>query len=520
MYKKTPETDQLVFDFYLPFGGKLDTENRWIILSDQIPWEYVEDVYKETLSGSDKGAPALSGRIAFGALLIKERLGLTDRETVAQVTENPYLQFFLGLKCYSYEAPFDASMMTHFRKRFTEEMLRDINERIVTGEFEREGDGEEEEDDTSSHPSSSGSKEEGESENNGKLIIDATCTPADIPYPTDLKLLNEAREKAEEIIDRMHEPYIGKERKPRTYRQRAREEYIALAKQRKPSSIKIRKGIRKQLGYVQRDLKTIERMARKGRLKLLSRRLYRLVLVINEVYRQQRWMYDHRSHRMPDRIVNLHQPHVRPIVRWKAGTRVEFGAKISVSVVKGYSNVDSLSWDPYNESEDLQKQVELYRERYGCYPESVHADKIYRTLENRRYCQKHGIRLSGPPLGRPLKETEANKEHLKELREQQRQDEIDRQAVEGKFGEGKRRFTLSRIMAKLAETSEAVIMVSFIVMNLEKILRDILLFLFFPREMGEICSWKVLYQCRSGEFYWPEVFGRLHLKNEKLLCAA
>jgi len=157
---------------------------------------------------------------------------------------------------------------------------------------------------------------------------------------------------------------------------------------------------------------------------------------------------------------------------------VEFGAKVSISLVDGFSFIDVLSWDPYNESGDLQGQIESYRARYGFYPESVHADKIYRTRDNRRYCKKHGIRLSGPPLGRPRQAVESNKEEVRALKRQQRRDEIDRIAVEGKFGQGKRRFTLNRIMAKLAETSEAVIMVSFIVMNLEKILSGILQLLF------------------------------------------
>jgi len=518
MYKKRTESDQLVFEFYLPFGGELDPKNRWVILSRQIPWDYVEDVYEETLSGSDKGCPALSGRIAFGALLIKERLGTSDRETVSQVKENPYLQFFLGLKKYSYEAPFDDSMMTHFRKRLSKEMLQEINERIVAGGCE----GEEEDDDKTGPSSSSGRDEDGEegAENRGTLIIDATCTPADISYPTDLKLLNEARAKTEEIIDRMHEPDIGSTRKPRTYRERAHKEFIALSKQKKPGRVKVRKGIRKQLGYIKRNLETIANQAVKGRLKLLSRRLYRLVFVTHEVYRQQKWMYDHRSHRIPDRIVNLHQPHVRPIVRGKAGTPVEFGAKISVSLVDGFSHVDRLSWDPYNESEDLIPQVEAYKRRYGCYPQAVQTDTIYRTRENRRYCKKHGIRLSGRPLGRPPKETEGNKEALKALKEQQQQDERERQAIEGKFGQGKRRFSLSRIMAKLAETSEAVIMVSFIVMNLEKILRDFLFALFCPWARALSGIRKVLYRCVSREFYWPKIFDGFHSVTEKTCSAA
>jgi transposase, IS5 family len=467
MYRKDNPHQMKFEDFYLPFGGKLRSDNRWVILSQQIPWQQIEQEYASNFEGSDTGTVAKPARLALGALIIKERLGLTDRETVMQIQENPYLQYFLGFPEYTDEPPFDHSLMVHFRKRFDKESLAKINEAIVlkaTSSQEKQKAQETSSNDDQSAPPQ------------GKLLMDATCTPADITYPTDLKLLNEAREKTEEIIDTMHAPFIGKRKKPRTYRQRARQDFLAVAKQKKPLLRKIRQAIRKQLGYVGRNLKTIDQMASEGLLKLLSKRLYRLLLVSHEIYRQQFWMYHHKCHSISDRIVSLYQPHVRPIVRGKAKSPVEFGAKISVSLVDGMSFVDTLSWDAFNESGDLIMQIKAYRQRFGCYPKSVHADKIYRTRNNRRFCKDHGIRLSGPPLGRPKQVTETNKKALAQMRRQQRQDERDRNAIEGKFGQGKRRFSLSRIMAKLAETSEAVIMVSFIVMNLERILSEVLLF--------------------------------------------
>jgi IS5 family transposase len=152
---------------------------------------------------------------------------------------------------------------------------------------------------------------------------------------------------------------------------------------------------------------------------------------------------------------------------------------VSLSLIDGFSFVDRISWDSYNESGDLIVQIEKYHKRFGFYPESVHADQLYRNRENRRHCRKYGIRLSGPPLGRPKKVTAENAEQLKREKQQHRQDEIDRIAIEGKFGQGKRRFSLARIMAKLAGTSEVVIMVSFMVMNLEKILSGCLIFLLY-----------------------------------------
>ncbi|MBN2843689.1 MAG: IS5 family transposase, partial [Sedimentisphaerales bacterium] len=308
--------------------------------------------------------------------------------------------------------------------------------------------------------------------NKGKLIVDATCTPADISYPTDLSLLNEAREKSEEIIDAMHEPLAGIRRKPRTYRRKARKGYLAVAKQKKPGLKKIRKAIGQQLRYLKRNLGHIDRMAEEGLLIYLSKRLYRLVLVIKELYRQQVLMYKNHTHSIDDRIVSIYQPHVRPIVRGKVKSPVEFGAKVSISLVRGFSFVERIDWDAYNESCDLIEQIERYKKRFGFYPESVHVDKIYRTRKNRQFCKEHGIRISGPPLGKPIKEAE----QLKAQRKLQYQDELDRIAVEGKFGQGKRRFSLARVMTKLAQTSEVSIVLSFIVMNLEKILNGILSF--------------------------------------------
>ena len=114
---------QLSFeDFCLPFSGHLRGDNRWITLAELIPWDMVEEIYVSKLR-SDFGAPAHSARMAFGSLLIKERLGLSDEETVAQITENPSLQYFIGLQEFQKDAPFDASQMVYFRKRFPADVV-------------------------------------------------------------------------------------------------------------------------------------------------------------------------------------------------------------------------------------------------------------------------------------------------------------------------------------------------------------------------------------------------------------
>jgi hypothetical protein len=492
MYRKAPEGQLAFEDFYLPFGGKLSGDNRWVRLADIIPWDLAESFYAEQFSQNPQGPSAKPARLALGALIIKERLGVSDEEAVEQIRENPYLQYFLGLYEFRDQAPFDPSMYVHFRKRFNLEQLGRINEAIVKAELACEQTEElsgpdDEDNDTPSDG------------NRGKLLIDATCAPADIRYPTDISLVNEAREKGEQIIDRLFEPLKGSCPKPRTYRQKARRLFVSYTKTRKRSSRQRRKALGQQLRFLGRNLKTIDRLAEQTPLTHLDRRQYRNLLVIQELYRQQQWMFENRCHRISGRIVSISQPHIRPIVRGKASAPVEFGAKLSASVVDGAVFLDRLDWDPHNESGDLVAQVEAYKQRFGCYPESVHCDTIYRTRENRKFCKEHNIRMSGPPLGRPPKQTAENTQELRDKKQQCRQDEIDRIPIEGKFGQGKRRFGLGRIMAKLPETSETVMATIFIVMNLERWLKKLFFALFF-------CLWPARDQLRN--VLWREILLR------------
>lgn len=190
-------------------------------------------------------------------------------------------------------------------------------------------------------------------------------------------------------------------------------------------------------------------------------------MVASELVIQQRILHHSDSRSIQDRIVSLSQPHIRPIDRGKSRNNVEFGAKILISVTgESFAFLDRLSWDPYNEGDDLNAQVRAYHRRHGCYPKVICADQIYRTRSNRAFCRRHHIRLSGPRLGRPKKDPELLAEEKQIALEDQRR----RNGVEGKFGQGKRRFGLDLIREKLIETSGCTIAMNLLVMNLEKLL--------------------------------------------------
>ncbi|MFN6338858.1 MAG: IS5 family transposase [Cyanobacteriota bacterium] len=492
MYRKHHNGQLSIEEFQLPFGGTLDPENRWVLFSPLMPWEELEATYAPQFSPTT-GAPAKLVRLAFGALFIKQRLGLTDEETVEQIRENAYMQFFLGFAGYSSKAPFDPSMMVHFRKRFTEEDLCRVNELIaergkamVIEAIARlpDDDSDDPEDKAGTQLALDNfvkSADWPEGKPWGTLTIDASCTPADITYPTDLKLLNEARVSTERIIDDLCDQHSDfRKHKPRYDRGKARAVFLNVAKQKKPRRRKIKAAIRRQLDYLQRNLEAVDALIASGAvLSSLKTHWWRKLLVINKLHRQQTILLYSKTRSIPDRIVNLVQRQVRPMVRGKARAAVEFGAKISVSVRNGFAFLHRISWDPYNEAEDLIAQAKKYKQEYGCYPERICADRIYLNTKNRNFCTRNNIRLYCKRLGRPPKDPEISAAHKQQLRADQRK----RNEVEGCFGSGKRKYSLNLIMARLSQGAETLISMSFLVMCAEKILR--LLRLFFIT----ICAW-------------------------------
>lgn len=477
MIRYRSHKQQSLEEFDWPFQTTLNRNNRWVKLSECIPWDELAEGYYRGLCDT-QGRPSKDARLVIGAVIVKHKLCLSDRETVAQIQENPYLQCFVGLPGYQMEEPFAPSLFVEVRKRMGQSVFDVFQGAIIDAveELKPKHEAKARIDDKDDEPpaGSGGCADVEGSERQGKLILDATVTSQAIRYPTDLSLLNEAREFSERIIDELYAK-TGWKKKPRTYRVKARKDYLALAKQRRPSGQVRRRGIKQQLQYLRRNLGHIERLLEywpPGSPIPLPRWLLYRYWVIPHVYAQQREMYCSNSRRCDDRIVSISQPYVRPVIRGKLDKPVEFGAKLSVSLSgEGLACVDHLRWDAFHEGQDLASQVEAYRARYGIYPEVVLGDPIYGTRDNRRYLKGLGIRFAGKPLGRPRKITQTNREALEQLQAQRREEYLQRIPIEGKFGQGKNGYRLNYIRAKRSDTSVAWINSIFLVMNLLILLR-------------------------------------------------
>ena len=211
------------------------------------------------------------------------------------------------------------------------------------------------------------------------------------------------------------------------------------------------------------------------------------------MFDQQKMMFEQGLRSCADRIISIYQPHLRPIVRGKAKAKVEFGAKIGASIVKGYTYVDHLSRNAYNECIDLAKQTELYQKRFGMLPTELQADKLYLGRPNRAYLREHHIECFNHPLGRPAKE-----ENNKNAKDKKRA-LGERNEIEATFGTAKRAYRANNIRAKLPETADAWIGACFFAKNIMKFLRGFLR-LFFENAP--------LIALKTTIFYMINIFAR------------
>lgn len=484
---------QLILEgFETPFEQKLRSDNRWVKLAKAIPWDAIVSRYDKVFQ-SEEGRKPISGRVVLGAIIIKHMNNLSDRETIEQIRENMYMQYFLGYSSYTGEAPFSPSLFVEIRERLNFEFLSEISDLIAVDYIKdqsgrvapstssqddaRDNNGDEKElkspqsQSVNTNTGGSDAKEQADDQaigNKGKLLVDATVAPQHIAFPTDLNILNDARKKSEELIDLLFSPALHGKDKPRSYRKNARKDYLNTAKKKSKTRKAIRKANGQQLRYLRRNLRIISRLLAAYPVFPLKPKHKKYLEVISKVYEQQEEMYRNHTHKVDNRIVSIHQSHVRPIVRGKAKAKTEFGSKIQVSLVAGFMFVDHLSWDAFNEGTLLMHSVEQYKKRLGYYPAEVLADQIYCNRENRRALKQLNIKLAAKPLGRPS--ARAVNDHVRPG---------ERNPIEGKFGQGKLKYGLSDIRAKLKTTSESWIASIALVLNLVALTRQALMRLTF-----------------------------------------
>ena len=430
-YKSKDRKTGELFKELLPYGGKLNPNNRWMKLHDLIPWEELENIYKKYFS--DLGRPGKDSQLVNGLMVVKHQKVISDEETIKDFTENPYIQFFCGYEQFVTEKEIDSSTLTRMRKRlgveyfkkFEEEILNLLKERKIIKDTEQ--------------------------------MVDATVFPANVTHPTDTGLLEKVRVWLVESIKKIEKKTKIKER-ARTYCRKAKAVYLKFQKKRKKKTKEIRKATKQLLQYVRRNKEQLKKLLERagdfvdGEIARIKEKLK----YAEAIYRQQLEMHKKKVHSIEDRIVSFHKPHIRPIVRGKSGKEVEFGPKASVSLVDGYLFLDKFSTDAYNEGAVLSDSLKLHKERFGKKPEVVITDRIYASKKNREMLGEEKIKAAFVPLGRKSLLT-------KKIEKWVKQKQRKRNQIEGFIGVSKVHRGLERLLFKNEELN---IRLGLIAMNL------------------------------------------------------
>jgi len=440
MYRGKDRQALPLFSELFPFGGKLDSENRWLKIAKLIPWSEIECKYKRFFS--ERGRPSLDSRLVIGILLLKHMTGFSDDDIVKLVNENPYMQVFCGLDQFSTEPLLNSSSLSKIRKRLGKKYFADLERETYEVLIERKiikGKG---------------------------VLLDATVFPEYVRYPTDTGLLNEAREWTVSQLKSLGKS-LGK--KLRTYCRKARKEYLNFSKKKSRSRKLIQKTRKSLLQYLRRNVKQMQSLvdeAVQQGVKIEKKVLDRFD-VVRTVFDQQFEMYRQKKNRIDDRIVSLHRPWTRPIVRGKSGDKkVEFGPKAALSYVDGFVFLDHISSDNFAEAALVTTQIEHYESLFGHKPPYATADKIYGNRENRELLKKNEIRDAFEPLGR-----KARKKNPVDRWRKQKQRE--RNLIEGSFGHGKNHFDLDKIKYYIEDGPEIWARLGLLSMNLQTAVKRI-----------------------------------------------
>ena len=420
MYRGKDREEIYLFKELMPFGGQLEEGNRWLRIKGLIPWGELECEYAKYFSY--KGRPGLDGRLVIGLFLLKHMSGKSDREVICELQENVYWQAFCSFHGFVTSKQLNSSSLTKIRKRLGPKFAKELEEKTYRVLIDKKI-----------------IRAKG-------VLVDATVIPEKIKYPNDIALLNDVRQWLVKMIDEIKS--TTKE-KIRAYKRKAKKAYLNFAKKKQKTKKMIERTKKQMLQFVRRNLEQLkDRIHHLDFLDQLA--IEELMKVAQEIYEQQKHMYKNKVQSVEKRIVSWWREYVRPIKRGKGGKKgVEFGPKVCLSHVDGFSFLDEFDHGNYSEAkvEILQKQLDNYEDKFKKKPPSVTGDLLYGTRANRELLKEKEIRSAFKPLGRKTKQTAKQEQYVK--RKQR-----ERNRIEGDIGNIKEHYGWNAIKYHYREGSE------------------------------------------------------------------
>jgi len=398
--------------------------SRWGRLYDTIPWDELEACLPAITHGP---SPYFNRKGKFALMLLKHELGVSDEALIEHINTNECLQLFCHMQLGPFQCIRDTGIVSRVRGYLAHHADLTQVQMILARHWK------------------------GEINFHHVLKMDATCYESYIRYPTDAKLLWKCcqwvyQKQLFPLRKQLH-MRLGKE-KERFDAQHKK--YVGYAKLKKKTHKKTRKRIKSLLNLLKRGIDTLQALLDTGQLAgELDKPFYQYMRTIKQVLQQQRYLYQHPGNRVPNRIVSLHKPYVRPIKRGKENKPTEFGPKVHMMQVDGLSFIEHLNFNAFNECKRLKISVVKHKILFEeC--RQVSTDKIYATNENRRFCTQQGIFTNFIPKG-PLLKDHSWAKTQKRLKEALNQDRAAR--LEGSFGNHKNHYGLNKVKAR-TQTNE------------------------------------------------------------------
>lgn len=373
---------------------------------------------KGKLSGRGcKSWLAVEGGIAL--LIAKHYLQLSDAMLIERLNTDWALQMFCGIQLKPYERIKDDDLPGRWRSYLGQYLDIDKWQLCLAKEWKAD------------------------MENTHVGLTDATCYESYVTYPTDAKLIWKSCNEVFTELNIMRKQL--KLRSSRANHAKHKKNYLSYSKLRKKTKRKNKKLCRSLLKYLDRLLVQINDLHTKHQVtRSTSMRLETI-----EKIKQQQWsIYFGKESKIHNRIVSLHKPYIRPIVRGKETKPVEFGAKVNKLQVDGISFIEHLSFDAFNESTRYISSIYMQRRYFGkC--SQMGADAIYATNKNRTYSTQNNIATSFVAKGKQGK-NEEQKSQMRTILGKARST-----TLEGSFGNEKNHYLLNKIKARTMMTEIA-----------------------------------------------------------------
>lgn len=386
------------------------------------PWEAIEELGK-SLAYSKKGSkpkgrpPRYPFRFKVALMVLKHYLDISDEKLVERLNSDYCLQFFCGCHIDGYQPVSDKALLSRFRAQLSDLRITEPLQKLLAGFWK------------DYMPDSE------------VLIMDATCYESNIRYPTDPKLLWEA---CQWVYGKLFsECKRLKTKRPRNRFAIIAPRYMNYARRRRKTHKETRKIKRKLIRLLGRGIEKMQGLLDANQGLGWSASDYKRLKTINIVHFQQDYMFENGLTKVPNRIVSLDRPWVRPIVRGKENRPVEFGQKAHVLMIGGLCFLEHSSFDAYNECKRLRDSVLLHKILTGKTCLAVSADAIYATNANRRFLTREGIRSGFVNKGRK-KDDQAAKSFKSAINKERST------RLEGRFGHHKQAYRLRKVMARTA----------------------------------------------------------------------